>query len=101
MRSPTRTACGGQHLVLEWVRGNADRIRRLLDQPAAQYPAQRTAQGGPDDRDQAPALANPALVVTCPACGSQLHALCTSHSGTRTHSHDVHRARTAALTATG
>ncbi|MFB7852813.1 hypothetical protein ACFC34_38170 [Streptomyces sp. NPDC056053] len=51
--------------------------------------------------DQAPALTSPALAVACPACGSRPGALCTSHSGTRTCRHDVHRARTAALAATG
>ncbi|MGI5485111.1 zinc finger domain-containing protein [Streptomyces lavendofoliae] len=90
----------GQHLVPEWIRGNADSIRQLLDQLLAQYPDTATTQDGPDDRDQAPALTNPALAVACPACDSHPDALCTSHSGTRTRRHDVHRARTAALAAT-
>ncbi|MDV5143214.1 hypothetical protein R1T08_02535 [Streptomyces sp. SBC-4] len=51
--------------------------------------------------DQAPALTNPALTVACPACDAEPGALCTSHSGTRTRRHDVHRDRTAALAATG
>lgn len=51
--------------------------------------------------DQAPALTNPALAVACPACDAEPGALCTSHSGTRPRRHDVHRARTAALAATG
>lgn len=91
----------GQHLVPEWIRGNADRIRRLLDQLVAQYPDQSTTQDGPDSQEQAPALTNPALAVACPACDSRPGALCTSHSGTRTRRHDAHRARTAALAATG
>ncbi|MFD3663982.1 hypothetical protein ACFWVF_25920 [Streptomyces sp. NPDC058659] len=90
----------GQHLVPEWIRGNADRIRQLLDQLLAQYPDTATTQDGPGDRDQAPATGNPALAVACPACDSQPGALCTSHSGTRPRRHDVHRARTAALAST-
>ncbi|WP_158786561.1 hypothetical protein [Streptomyces sp. NRRL F-5065] len=66
----------------------------------SQLPAQSTAQNGSDAQDQAPALTNPALAVACPACNSQPGALCTSHSGTRTRRHNVHRARTAALKAT-
>ncbi|MFE0737434.1 hypothetical protein [Streptomyces sp. NPDC058855] len=96
----------GQHLVPGWVRDNADRIRRLLDRLVAQYPDEPTPQAddpGAQDLtpDQAPALTNPALAVACPTCDSQPGALCTSHSGTRTRRHDVHRARTAALAATG
>ncbi|MER5503157.1 hypothetical protein ACFYXP_39750 [Streptomyces sp. NPDC002466] len=99
-------AVGGQHLVPEWIRDNAGRIRQLLDQLVAQYPDEPTPQAddpGAQDLtpDQAPALASPALAVACPACGSRPGALCTSHSGTRTRRHDVHRARTAALAATG
>ncbi|KUH36108.1 hypothetical protein [Streptomyces kanasensis] len=95
----------GQHLVPGWIRGNADRIRQLLDQLLAQYPDEKAPQTdapGVQDLtpDQAPALNNPALAVACPACDSQPGALCTSHSGTRPRRHDVHRARTAALTAT-
>ncbi|MFH9959004.1 hypothetical protein ACH4OX_32975 [Streptomyces roseolus] len=100
------TAGHGQHLVPGWIRGNADRIRELLDQLVAQYPDERAPQddaAGAQDLtpDQAPALTNPALAVACPACDAKPRALCTSHSGTRTRRHDVHRARTAALTATG
>ncbi|MFF8604075.1 hypothetical protein ACF065_33795 [Streptomyces sp. NPDC015232] len=96
----------GQHLVPGWIRDNADRIRRLLEQLVAQYPdktaTQAAAPGAQDlTPDQAPALNNPALAVACPACDSRPGALCTSHSGTRTRRHDVHRLRTAALTATG
>ncbi|MFC7924494.1 hypothetical protein [Streptomyces cinereoruber] len=65
----------GQYLVPEWIRGNADRIRQLLDQIIAQYPDTATAQDGPDTQDQAPALTNPALAVACPACNSQPRAL--------------------------
>ncbi len=90
----------GQRLVPEWIRGNADRIRQLLDQLVAQYPDTDTVQDGSDTRGQTPALTNPALTVACPACDSQPGALCTSLSGTRTRRHDVHRARTAALAAT-
>ncbi|WP_030423252.1 hypothetical protein [Streptomyces sp. NRRL F-5065] len=93
----------GQHLVPGWIRGNADRIRQLLDQlvAAAEKAPQTNAPGAQDlTPDQAPALNNPALAVACPACDSQPGALCTSHSGTRPRRHDVHRARTAALTAT-
>ncbi|MEU1129583.1 hypothetical protein ABZ383_06910 [Streptomyces sp. NPDC005900] len=89
-----------QHLVPEWIRGNADRIRQTLDQLVTQYPDETTPQDSPDTPDQAPALTNPALAIACPACNSQPGALCTSHSGTRTRLHDVHRARTAALAAT-
>lgn len=94
------TASHGQHLVPEWIRGNADRIRRLLDQLVAQYADENTPQNCPDARDQAPALTNPALAVACPTCDSRPGTLCTSHSGTRTRRHDVHRARTAAHAAT-
>ncbi|MFF0486778.1 hypothetical protein [Streptomyces sp. NPDC004435] len=99
------TAGHGQHRVPGWIRGNADRIRELLDQLVAQYPdetaAQADAPGAQDlTPDQAPALNNPALAVACPACDAKPRALCTSHSGTRPRRHDVHRARTAALTAT-
>ncbi|MFP8887817.1 zinc finger domain-containing protein [Streptomyces mangrovi] len=48
---------------------------------------------------KAPALTSPAIAVACPACGSQPGALCTSHNGTRLRRHNVHQARTAALTA--
>ncbi|MFI8426017.1 hypothetical protein [Streptomyces sp. NPDC085479] len=100
------TAGHGQHLVPGSIRGNADRIRQLLDQLVAQYPDERAPQadaaGAQDPApDQAPALTNPALAVACPACDAKPRALCTSHSGTRTRRHDVHRARTAALATTG
>ncbi|MFG2629981.1 hypothetical protein [Streptomyces sp. NPDC048473] len=94
------TAGHGQRLTPEWIRGNADRIRQLLDQLVAQYPDETTPQDAPDTRDQTPALTNPALAIACPACDSPPNALCTSHSGTRPRRHDVHRARTAALAAT-
>ncbi|MGW5003154.1 zinc finger domain-containing protein [Streptomyces hydrogenans] len=99
------TASHGQHPVPEWIRGNADRIRELLDQLVAQYPDEKAPQtdapGAQDlTPDQAPALNNPALAVACPSCDAKPRALCTSHSGTRPRRHDVHRARTAALTAT-
>ncbi|MFC8009252.1 zinc finger domain-containing protein [Streptomyces cinereoruber] len=93
----------GQHPVPGWIRGNADRIRGLLDQLVVQYPDDKApdAPGVQDlTPDQAPALNNPALAVACPACDAKPRTLCTSHSGTRPRRHDVHRARTAALAAT-
>jgi hypothetical protein len=84
----------GRQLLPEWIRGNADRIRLLLDELLTQYP----------DNDallDEPARANPALAVTCPTCSAQPGDLCTSHSGTRTRRYDIHRARGAAFTAAG
>ncbi|MGD6762064.1 zinc finger domain-containing protein [Streptomyces sp. BH097] len=37
-----------------------------------------------------------ALATPCPACQSAAGDLCTSHSGTRPRTNDVHRARLAA-----
>ncbi|MFE2943401.1 hypothetical protein ACFXKG_30760 [Streptomyces sp. NPDC059255] len=50
---------------------------------------------------EAPALSSPALTATCPTCDSGPGVLCTSHSGTRWRRDSVHRARTAALPASG
>lgn len=35
----------------------------------------------------------PSLAATCPACGSTAGQPCTSHSGTRVRTHNVHLAR--------
>jgi hypothetical protein len=49
------TGAGIQDLVPEWIRGNADRIRQLLDQLVTQYSDETTPQDSTDTRDQAPA----------------------------------------------
>lgn len=50
----------------------------------------------PDALAATPALRLPALTVPCPACQAEAGAPCTSHSGTRIRTHDVHQARTRA-----
>ncbi|WP_331724363.1 hypothetical protein [Streptomyces longwoodensis] len=42
----------GQHLVPEWIRGNADRIRQLLDQLVTQYPDETTPRDSPDTQER-------------------------------------------------